>query len=212
MNEILIAQSILDIKAIGFTPQSPITFKSGIKSPIYIDNRIFPYYPDKWQNIINGFENLIVRKKISFDLIAGIATAGIPHSAALGFKLKKPSVFIRKEEKDHGTKKLIEGGKVKNKKVLLIEDLITTGSSSLKGVKVLREENAKVTDCLVIVSYGFEESKQAFKKAKVKIHSLTNFETILKLAFAQKRFSQKEYDLIKDWFIDPHTWAKRNHL
>lgn len=212
MNKDLIAQSILDINAVGFTPQNPITFKSGIKSPIYIDNRIFPYYPQKWQSIINGFQNLIVSKKLNFDLIAGIATAGIPHSAALGFKLNKSSVFVRKEEKDHGTKKLVEGGNVKNKKVLLIEDLVTTGISSLKGVEALRKEGAKVSDCLVIVSYGFKESTQAFKKAKVKIHSLTNFKTILKLAFAQKKFNQKEYSLIKDWFLDPFNWAKRNNL
>lgn len=207
-----IAKSLLEIKAVGFAPNKPITFKSGIKSPIYIDNRKFPFYPIHWQYVIKGFKNIIEENEINFDVLAGIATGGIPHSAALGLLTQKPSIYIRKETKDHGTKKLTEGGDVKNKKVLLVEDLVTTGGSSLKGIKSLRQENAIVSDCLVIISYGFSQSKEAFKKAKVKLHSLTNFDTILKLAFSKKIFNQKEYNLIKDWFINPRNWAQRNNL
>lgn len=209
---IQIAKSLLEIKAVGFTPQKPITFKSGIKSPIYIDNRKFPFYPNHWKNVIKGFKNLITEKKLDFDVVAGIATAGVPHSAALGFLTKKPSVFIRKEVKDHGTKKLVEGGDVKGKKVLLIEDLVTTGGSSLFGVNALRNEGAKVNNCLVIVSYGFKQSKEAFAKAKVKLYALTSFSIILKEALKRKMFNKKDYVLINDWFTDPYGWAARHNL
>src|SRR5689334_20369405 len=115
-----IAKTLLDIKAVGFALEKPITFKSGIISPVYVDNRRFPFFPKQWKEVIKGFAALSEAKKLQFDVIAGIETAGIPHSAALGFFLQKPSVFVRKAAKDHGTKKMIEGGDVKGKKVLLI--------------------------------------------------------------------------------------------
>jgi orotate phosphoribosyltransferase len=204
-----IAKALLDIGAVGFKPKDPITFKSGIKSPVYVDNRRFPFNPSQWAKVIQGFQDLIKADKIDFDVIAGIETAGIPHSAALGFAMQKPSVFVRKQVKDHGTKSRIEGGKVEGKKVLLIEDLVTTGGSSLSGVEALRTEGAVVNDCLVIISYGFPVSVAAFKEAKVGLHALTSFNEILEEALSRKMFSESEMAIIKNWLSEPKGWAKR---
>jgi orotate phosphoribosyltransferase len=209
-SKIQVAKALLKIGAVGFLPEKPITFKSGLISPVYIDNRKFPFHPKEWQIIIKNFANLAKTKNINFDCIAGIESAGIPHSAALGYYLKKPSVFTRKNVKDHGTKKMVEGGEVKGKKVLLIEDHVTTGFSSLLGVKALRSEGAKVTDCFAITSYEFSEAKNAFKNEKVKLHTLTDFSTILSQAEKLKILNLKQVEVVKEWLIDPWNWAKKH--
>lgn len=208
--ETTIAQALLRIGAVGFKPENPITFKSGIISPVYVDNRRFPFYPTEWKLVIEGFQNLIAKDKIDFDVLAGIETAGIPHSAALGYAMNQPSVFVRKKVKDHGTKSRIEGGVVKAKKVLLLEDLVTTGGSSLAGVEALREDGASVENCLIIVSYGFKEATAAFAKAGVKLHALTNFSVILEQALKQNLFTPKQKVILEDWFQDPWGWGRRH--
>jgi orotate phosphoribosyltransferase len=208
--ETTVAQALLRIGAVGFKPENPITFKSGIISPVYVDNRRFPFYPTEWKLVIEGFQNLVAKDKIDFDVLAGIETAGIPHSAALGYAMNQPSVFVRKKVKDHGTKSRIEGGLVKGKKVLLLEDLVTTGGSSLAGVEALREDGASVKDCLIIVSYGFKEATTAFAKAGVKLHALSNFSVILEEALKQNLFTPKQKVILEDWFQDPWGWGKRH--
>lgn len=205
-----VAKALISIGAVGFKPNEPLTFKSGIKSPVYVDNRKFPFHPNEWKTVIEGFQNLIKKEKIDFDIIAGIATGGIPHSSVLGHALHKPSIYVRKESKGYGKNKRVEGGDVKNKKVLLIEDLVTTGGSSLAGVQALREEGAIVNDCLVIISYGFEEAKKNFRKEKVKLHSLTSFPVVLQEALELNKFLEEEMKVIEDWFSDPHGWAGRH--
>lgn len=204
-----IAQSLLQIGAIGFTLKNPITFKSGIISPVYVDNRKLPYHPSEWKQIIQGFESLIQEKKVVFDVVAGIETAGIPHSAALGFSLNMPSVFVRKAVKDHGTKKQVEGGSVLGKRVLLIEDHVTTGGSSLAGVSSLRTEGARVEYCFSITSYEFPEAAEAFSKEHIQSCTLTTFSHILNQAVHMKKIHKKEVSIIQDWIKSPHDWAKR---
>lgn len=204
-----VARALLTINAVGFTHGEPIRFKSGILSPVYVDNRKLPSFPKHWKVILDGKKKLLEKKKIAFDVVAGIESAGIPHSAALGFYLKKPSVFIRKQEKDHGMKKRIEGGDVKKKTALLIEDLVTTGDSSLSGVEALRAEGAKVKDCLVIVNYGFPEATKAFKKANVRLHTLTPFPVILTEAIAMKKCTFQEAQSVREWYKDPWLWTKK---
>ena len=205
-----VARALINIGAVGFSPNSPVTFKSGIKSPVYVDNRKFPFYPEEWKKVIAGFKDLAEKNKINFDVIAGVEAAGIPHSAALGFYLEKPSIFVRKEAKDHGTKKRIEGGDIKNKKVVLIEDLVSTGISSLSVVEALRNEGAVVQDVMVIVTYGFKESEDAFDKSNVRISALTSFPVILEEAFAMGKFNKEERQVIEDWFYDHQGWAERH--
>jgi orotate phosphoribosyltransferase len=201
-----VAESLLEIEAVGF-PDQPITFKSGIQSPVYVDNRRFPYFPSAWKTVIEGFAYLTQREQLDFECIAGIETAGIPHSATLGFYLQKPSLFVRKQVKDHGTKKRVEGGEVAGKKVLLIEDHITTGGSSLSGVEALRAEGATVTDCLAITSYEFADAAAAFSQAGVRLHTLTTFNHILDEASNQKILQKNKIESVKKWLQDPHHWS-----
>lgn len=204
-----VAKALLNIGAVGFKPKEPITFKSGIVSPVYCDNRKFPFHPEEWKKVIEGFKDLMDRDKVEADVIAGVEAAGIPHSAALGFFTNKSSVFVRKEAKDHGLKKRVEGGDVSGKKVVLVEDLVSTGASSLSVIQALRNEGAVVDDLIVIVTYGFKESAEAFEKANVKLHALTSFSVILEAALQMNKFTQDEKIIIEDWFNDPHGWAGR---
>ncbi len=203
-----VAQALLSIKAVGFVVDNPITFKSGIVSPVYIDNRRFPHHPQAWKVIIEGFRQLIKEKNLNFEVIAGIETAGIPHSAALGYALEVPSVFVRKSAKDHGTKKMIEGGEVRGKKVLLLEDHITTGGSSLAGVSALRDEGATVHDCIAITSYGFSAATESFAEANVALHTLTSFEQILPRAIDEQIIDAKACKAVESWLRDPLKWQE----
>ena len=206
-----IAAGLLDIGAVGFTPHKPITFKSGIVSPVYVDNRRLPYHPQVWQLVIEGFKALIQAENIAYDVIAGVAVGGVPHSSALGYAMQMPSVFVRKEAKEHGKGQRVEGGDIQDKRVLLVEDLVTTGGSSLSGIEALRSEGAIVNDMMAIVSYGFEEAKTAFSQATVGLHTLTNFHVIMNVAQERNIFDVDTAAVIADWFSEPHGWAKRHN-
>jgi orotate phosphoribosyltransferase len=207
-----IARALLEIGAVGFTPQTPITFKSGIKSPVYVDNRRLPYHPPQWHIVIEGFTALIREQSLSFDIFAGVEMGGVPHCAALAYILQCPSVVVRKTPKEHGTQKLIEGGAVENRRVLLIEDLVTTGESSLKAVQTLRGGSAVVEDCIAIVSYGFKETLGRFAEANVHLYTLTTFPVILSEALHMGKFTADEKAIIEDWLHDPYGWAARRGL
>ena len=203
-----VARALLEIQAVVFSPHAPMTLKSGIKSPVYVDNRRLPFWPAQWQIVIEGFQQLIAAQNIAFDVIAGIAAGGIPHSAALAYTLKKPSVFVRKEAKQHGTRGQIEGGDVSGKRVLLVEDMVTTGGSSLAGVDALRTAQATVRDCLCITSYGFAEANAAFAAANVRLLPLTPFSAIVIEASKMGLFDQAALDLVEAWMRDPFHWGE----
>jgi orotate phosphoribosyltransferase len=201
-----IAEAMVAIGAVGFRLNDPVTFKSGIKSPVYCDNRKFPFWPEQWQKVIRGFAGLVHEKGILCDVVGGIEAAGIPHSAALGFAMSKPSIFIRKEAKAHGAMKRVEGGDVAGKNVVLIEDLVTTGGSSLSAVWALRDEGAVVKDCLCIISYGFLEAQESFARAGVRLHALTNFDAVLVVALRRKMIDEAGAALVRAWMRDPRGW------
>ena len=207
-----VAEALVAIGGVGFAPDAPITFKSGIKSPVYCDNRKFPFHPEQWSKVIRGFEQSILANKIEVDVIGGIEAAGIPHSAALGFAMAKPSIFVRKEAKGYGAKKRVEGGDIAGKHLLLVEDLVTTGSSSLSGVEALRAEGAIVTDCLTIISYNLPEAVDNFASAGVRLHPLTTFAEVLEVALERGIIDEAAAASVRDWLGEPHGWAKRHSL
>ena len=195
------------IGAVGFRLNDPVTFKSGIQSPVYCDNRKFPFWPEQWRKVIRGFAGLVQEKGIACDVIGGIEAAGIPHSAALGYETSKPSIFIRKEAKTHGAKQRVEGGDVTGKHVLLVEDLVTTGGSSLSAVWALRDEGAVVEDCMCIISYGFPEAQESFARAGVRLHALTNFDAVLAVALRQNLIDETvSARVVRAWMSNPRGW------
>ncbi len=204
-----VARALLEIDAVIFTPHEPITFKSGLRSPVYVDNRCIPFWPSQWRVVLDGFRQVIEVQGIDVDVIAGIEAGGIPHSAALGYILGKPSVFVRKATKEHGTRSRVEGGDVSGRRVLLVEDLVTTGGSSLAAVQALREAGAVLQDCLAIVSYGFAQAAEAFAAADVRFFSLTSFDAILREARRLGSVEQSTLDTVEDWLRDPYGWVER---
>jgi orotate phosphoribosyltransferase len=206
-----IASALLDIQAVRFTPHDPITFRSGILSPVYVDNRLLIHWPEQWRSVIHGLRDQIKARTIEFDIIAGIATGGIPHSSALAYELRMPSVFVRKESKGYGAQKMIEGGTVEGKRVLLIEDMVTTAGSSLKGVAALREEGAIVADCLCITTFGFTVANQAFEAAEVNLCPLVEFATIVDEGLRKGIFGDQEYEIIQAWMNDPQNWTDQHN-
>ena len=211
-NAQVIADALLAIGGVGFRLDEPITFKSGIVSPVYCDNRTFPFWPAQWKKVVGGFAALIDREGLRVEVLGGLETAGIPHSAALGYATERPSVFIRKQPKEHGKRARIEGGDVTGKQVLLVEDLVTTGGSSLSGVQALREAGATVTDCLAIISYGFPEATEAFAAAGVRLHTLTGFEAVLNGALGRGLLDEDGAEAVRDWLREPHGWRARRGL
>jgi len=205
-----IADALIEIEGVSFRPTAPITFKSGIKSPVYCDNRRFPFWPEQWAKVIHGFEALITERKIPVDVVGGVEAAGIPHSAALGFSMRLPSVFIRKELKEHGTKKRVEGGDVTGRRVVLVEDLVTTGASSIAAIEALRAEGAVVSDCLAIISYNFTDAAELFERAGIKLHATTTFQAVLQRTLERKMIDETGAALVRDWLEEPRSWAMRH--
>jgi len=205
-----IAEALIAIEGVAFLPTAPITFKSGIKSPVYCDNRRFPFWPEQWAKVIRGFEALIAEREIPVDVVAGVEAAGIPHSAALGFSMRLPSVFIRKEVKEHGTRKRVEGGDVTDRLVVLVEDLVTTGGSSIAAVEALRAEGAHVSDCLAIISYNFPEAVALFENAGVRLHAAKTFQAVVECAVERKMIDAAGAAVVRDWLEEPRSWAKRH--
>src|SRR3989338_7403975 len=194
MNKEEVAKILLKIKAVSLRTNPPYKWASGILSPIYTDNRILMSYPAEREIIVDSFVKTIKGNKIKADAIAGIATAGIPWAAWIAEKLKIPMVYIRKEAKDHGKENLIEGKLDNGKNVIIIEDLISTGGSSINGVEVVRAAGCNVDYCLAIFTYELEKAKQAFEKLNVKLMALTNFSTLVKVATGENyiKGSEKE--------------------
>jgi len=190
-------------------PKQPFTFTSGLISPIYIDNRIVMSFPEERKKIVNHFLELIYEKNIKFDVIAGVATAGIHWAAWLAEIFEKPMIYIRGKAKAHGRQNQIEGRLKKGQKVLVIEDHISTGGSSVSAVKALRDEGGIVEDCIAITTYEFENANKLFKEANCALHTLTNFTTIINQAAELGYIDEEEKKMVLEWNKDAPNWAKK---
>lgn len=208
-----IAEYALQIKAIKLQPKKPFTWASGYRMPIYNDNRLSLFYPEFRELIVDGFVNIIKENNIQLDIVAGTPTAGIPHGVLLANKLNLPFIYPRKSRKDHGLKNKIEGIKNKNqlegKNVLLIEDLISTGKSSVEAVNILKENGAEVNYCLSIFTYGFEKANEYFNKNNCKYCSILTFEKLISISEKNKYFSNEEIKVLQSWQDDPFGWQDK---
>lgn len=206
--EKLVARQLLQINAIKLSPQKPFTWASGLKSPIYCDNRIITSYPDIRRSVIESF----VEKSKDFqpfDMVAGVATGGIAHGALLADRLNLPFIYIRSKAKEHGRQNLIEGELPKNTQVLVIEDLISTGGSSLAAVEAVREAGATVAGLLAIFTYGFEQSKQAFAAANCRLDTLTNYSVLLEEAIQTNYVQTEDLKTLQAWQENPQNWSNQ---
>ncbi|HMN91150.1 MAG TPA: orotate phosphoribosyltransferase [Saprospiraceae bacterium] len=202
-----IAQRLLQIKAIKLSPQSPFTWASGWLSPIYCDNRIVLSYPAIRREIIQAFAAKSAKLE-PFDVVAGVATAGIAHGALLAEALDRPFVYVRAQAKSHGRQNAIEGHIETGARVLLIEDLISTGGSSLAAVQTLREANAVIVGVLAIFTYGFPEAETAFAAAGCPFDTLTDYDALLQAAMDVGYIQNEDLDTLKTWRQAPENWGK----
>ena len=197
-----IAKLLLQINAIKLKPKNPFTWSSGKKSPIYCDNRLTLSYP-KIRKIIQ--EKLITLAKKEFkeaNLIAGVATAGIPHGVLMANKMSLPFIYVRSSEKKHGRENKIEGEIGKNRKILIVEDLISTGKSSLQVAEALKNVGCEIVGIISIFNYNFIETEQRLINQKIKYSSLCNFEELIKAAEQENYISEKEIEIITNWHSD----------
>ena len=207
-----VAKNLLQINAVKLSPQNPFTWASGIKSPIYCDNRITLYYPSVREQIIEAFVEKAAQFA-PFDIVAGVATAGIPHGALLADRLKKPFIYIREKAKAHGRQNQIEGMPQSDNdnqglRVLVIEDLISTGGSSLKAVEAAREAGCVVVGVLAIFTYGFEKAEKIFQDAGCPFDTLSNYDILIAQANENQYVKPDELETLKTWRLSPETWNK----
>ncbi len=204
-----IAKKLLEVNAIKLSPQNPFTWASGMKSPIYCDNRILLSYPAARTLVKESLAKLSSSFGV-FDSISGVATAGIAHGALIADHLGKPFSYIRSKPKGHGRQNLIEGQLETGSKVLVVEDLISTGMSSLKAVEAVRKHGCQVVGVVAIFSYGFPKAQTAFDEAQCKFATLSNYQTLIKQALDQKYITSSEAKVLKEWNEDPEKWAAQN--
>ena len=205
-----IAKISIETGAIQLNPETPFLWASGYRMPIYNDNRLLLGNSKHRQLIAEGFNDIITSKEIEVDVIAGTATAGIPPATSLADMLKTPLIYIRPNPKEHGMKNQIEGVLRDNQKVVLIEDLISTGGSALKAVAAIRKAGGKVDHCLSIFSYGFEKAIKQFENEGCQLHHLLNFKALILLAREHKSVSNEQFSLLQSWHEDPFNWGNKN--
>lgn len=201
-----IAADLLDIKAVYLKPEDPFTWASGIKSPIYTDNRITLSYPETRDLIENGFVETIKEQFPEVEVIAGTATAGIPHGAIIADKMGLPFSYIRSKPKDHGAGNQIEGRVVKGQKMVIIEDLISTGGSVLDAVKAAKEAGLEVLGVVAIFTYELPKATANFDQADVKLVTLSNYSELIKVAKVKGYITADELMLLKKFKENQENW------
>jgi orotate phosphoribosyltransferase len=201
-----VAEKLLKIKAVKLQPNNPFIWASGWESPVYCDNRKTLSYPQIRTFIKTELTRLILETYPEVEVIAGVATGAIAQGALVADALGLPFVYIRSTPKDHGLENLIEGDLRPRQKVVVIEDLISTGGSSLKAVEAIRNDGSEVLGMVAVFSYGFPVAEEKFKKAKVKLTTLSNFDAILSEALETNFISKEDMETLQEWRKNPTTW------
>lgn len=202
-----IASYLLQIEAVALSPKEPFTWTSGIKSPIYCDNRLTMSYPEVREYIAESFAAVIRENYPDAEVIAGTATAGIPHAAWVAQKLNLPMAYIRDKAKGHGKQNQIEGLIKPGQKVVVIEDLISTGGSSLKAALAVKEAGAQPLAVLAIFSYQLDKAVNAFAEAGIPLQSLSNYGVLMDVALEQGKIEAEDMQSLKAWREDPSSFG-----
>jgi orotate phosphoribosyltransferase len=201
------AELLLQINAIKLNPKNPFTWASGWKSPIYCDNRLILSFPAIRNYVREEFSKNIEKQFGKPDVIAGVATGAIGIGMLVAEYMGLPFVYVRPEPKKHGRQNQVEGFLQKGQNVVVVEDLISTGNSSLHAVDALREAGANVKGMVAIFTYGFELSEANFKKAHVDLFTLSNYQNLLNFAVAKKYITESEQETLKEWSVAPDSWG-----
>lgn len=204
------------IGAIKLDPQNPFQWASGYHMPVYNDNRMFLFYPAIRRTIVRGLARMIENESIGVDVVAGTATAGIPHGASLAERLDLPFIYIREKPKSHGLRNRIEGidaaSDLEGRNVVVVEDLISTGGSSARAVEAVRDANGVCGFCLAIFSYGLERAAERFAQLEppCEVRALLTFDVLLDVARATGRLSTEQIALLTEWRQDPFNWGEKH--
>lgn len=204
----IIAEQLLAIEAVFLRPNEPFTWSSGIQSPIYCDNRLTLSYPDLRKNIAIQLSHLIKEHFPSTEVIAGTATAGIPHAAWVSDVLELPMCYVRSSAKSHGKGNQIEGKVTKGQKAVVVEDLISTGGSAIAAAKALQAEGIEVLGIVAIFNYELEKGKERLSEAGIDAISLTGYSSLIEVALEKGLIEHEDKTVLEDWRKQPETWKK----
>lgn len=207
-----VARILLELNAVTLNPNKPYRYASGMLSPVYTDCRVIIAYPDKRKEVRDLYIEAINGSGVEFEIVAGTATAGIPHAAWIAEKLELPMIYVRGKAKDHGKENLVEGIIEEGQKAIVIEDLVSTGESSINSVRAIQNAGGQVTHVFSIITYGIEKGKQNFAENNLELISLTDFKTVVEQAVEMNYINEGEKDLVLDWISDPEGWAGRRGI
>ncbi|MCD8285165.1 MAG: orotate phosphoribosyltransferase [Prevotellaceae bacterium] len=206
----IFAERLLRVKAVKLQPNNPFTWASGWKSPFYCDNRKTLSYPSLRAFVKTELSRLVMEEFPEAEAIAGVATGAIAQGALVADALALPFVYVRSKPKDHGLENLIEGELRAGMKVVVVEDLISTGGSSLKAVEAIRHDGCEVVGMVASYTYGFEVAEQAFRKAGVRLLTLTNYEAVVREALKSGYIKEKDISVLDEWRKAPENWAPKS--
>ncbi|MBK7041425.1 MAG: orotate phosphoribosyltransferase [Bacteroidetes bacterium] len=207
--EFAVAEKLLQINAVKLNLQKPFTWASGWKSPIYCDNRKILSYPHVRDFIKSEMTNTVFTEFPDAEVIAGVATAGIPHGVLVADLLTLPFVYVRSKPKEHGMGNQIEGVLEPGKKVVVIEDLISTGMSSMQAVEALQQAGAEIIGICSVFNYGFDVAKDLFASKQIKMISLSNYDALVSLALEKNIIDKADESLLKEWRVSPSSWGQK---
>ncbi|MBK6330352.1 MAG: orotate phosphoribosyltransferase [Bacteroidetes bacterium] len=208
--EFAVAEKLLQINAVKLNLQNPFTWASGWKSPIYCDNRKILSYPHVRDFIKSEMTNTVFTEFPDAEVIAGVATAGIPHGVLVADLLTLPFVYVRSKPKEHGMGNQIEGVLEPGKKVVVIEDLISTGMSSMQAVEALQQAGAEIIGICSVFNYGFDVARDLFASKQIKMISLSNYDALVSLALEKNIIDKADESLLKEWRVSPSSWGQKS--
>ncbi|WP_124057841.1 orotate phosphoribosyltransferase [Vaginisenegalia massiliensis] len=202
-----IAKTLLEINAVCLSPEEPFTWTSGLRTPIYCDNRLIMSHPQARKVVEAGFVQVIKERFAEVDVVAGTATAGIPHAAFIAQLLDLPMIYVRSSAKEHGRQNQIEGQLIPGQRVLMVEDLISTGKSVIHAAHAVQEAHGKVIGCVAVFNYLLQSGKDAFAQEDFPLVTLTNYTELVKLAVQRPELAAYE-DKLTQWYLDPIAWSQ----